>query len=87
MKYYYDVVLSFAGEDREYVEECADIYSNKAKYAIVFVSQYYVKKRWTIGTKLVTILLDEKTENPDVLAKNSNLWSNLFKEVYIYAYM
>ena len=77
MKYYYDVVLSFAGEDREYVEECADIltslgvkvfydsyeqdalwgkdlytfladiYSNKAKYAIVFVSQYYVKKRWT----------------------------------------
>ena len=22
MKYYYDVVLSFAGEDREYVEEC-----------------------------------------------------------------
>ena len=77
MKYYYDVVLSFAGEDREYVEECADIltalgvkvfydsyeqdalwgkdlytfladiYSNKAKYAIVFVSQNYVKKRWT----------------------------------------
>lgn len=64
MKYYYDVVLSFAGEDREYVEECADIltvlgikvfydsydqdvllgkdlytfladiYSNKARYAI-----------------------------------------------------
>ena len=77
MKYYYDVVLSFAGEDREYVEECADIltslgvkvfydsyeqdslwgkdlydfladiYSNKAKYAIVFVSQHYIKKRWT----------------------------------------
>lgn len=77
MKYYYDVVLSFAGEDREYVEECADIltalgvkvfydsyeqdalwgkdlytfladiYSNKAKYAIVFVSQNYVKKHWT----------------------------------------
>lgn len=53
---------------------------------------YYWKKNpidvWNeIGTKLVTILLDEKTENPDVLAKNSNLWSNLFKEVYIYAYM
>ena len=74
MKYYYDVVLSFAGEDREYVEECADIltalgikvfydsyeqdvlwgkdlytfladiYSNKARYAIFFVSQHYVKK-------------------------------------------
>ena len=40
-----------------------------------------------IGPKLVTILLDEKTENPDVLAKNTNLWSNLFKEVYIYSYL
>ena len=54
--------------------------------------EYYWKKNpldvWqVIGPKLVTILLDEKTENPDVLAKNSNLWSNLFKEVYIYAYM
>lgn len=53
---------------------------------------YYWKKNpievWgNIGTKLVSILLDEKTENPDVLAKNSNLWSNLFKEVYIYAYI
>lgn len=77
MKYYYDVVLSFASEDREYVEECADIltalgikafydsyeqdvlwgkdlytfladiYSNKARYAIVFISQHYVKKCWT----------------------------------------
>lgn len=77
MKYYYDVVLSFAGEDREYVEECADIltalgikvfydsyeqdvlwgkdlytfladiYSNKVRYAIVFISQHYVKKCWT----------------------------------------
>ena len=77
MKYYYDVVLSFAGEDREYVEECADILtalgikvfydsyeqdvlwgkdlytfladinSNKARYAIVFISQHYVKKCWT----------------------------------------
>lgn len=54
--------------------------------------EYYWKKNpidvWkVIGTKLVTMMLDEKTENPDALAKNSNLWSNLFKEVYIYAYM
>lgn len=40
-----------------------------------------------IGPKLVGLILDEKTENPDVLAKNTNLWSNLFKEVYIYAYL
>ena len=33
------------------------------------------------------IVLDEKAETPDSLAKNSNLWSNLFKEIYIYAYM
>lgn len=41
----------------------------------------------SIGQKLVTIILDEKTENPDVLAKNTNLWSNLFKEIYIYGYL
>ena len=40
-----------------------------------------------IGQKLVSMLLDEKTENPDVIAKNSNLWSNLFKEIYIFGYM
>ncbi len=43
---------------------------------------------WTaIGSKLVFIILEEKTENPEILAKNTNLWSNLFKEVYIHAYM
>lgn len=40
-----------------------------------------------IGSKLVAIILDEKQDNPEILAKNQNLWSNLFKEVYIYAYM
>lgn len=53
---------------------------------------YFWKKNpvdvWDVlGSKLVTIILDEKAENPDVIAKNSNLWSNLFKEVYIYGYM
>ena len=72
----YDVVLSFAGEDRKYVEQTAkhlrkagikvfydmyedvklwgkdlyqhldDIYQNKAKYAVVFVSEAYGKKLW-----------------------------------------
>ena len=40
-----------------------------------------------LGSKLVGIILDEKAETPDTLAKNTNLWSNLFKEIYIYAYM
>lgn len=40
-----------------------------------------------IGPNLASIILDEKTENPDVIAKNSNLWSNLFKEVYINGYL
>lgn len=45
-------------------------------------------KVWSeIGTRLVSIILDEKTENPDILAKNPNLWSNLFKEVYICGYL
>ena len=53
---------------------------------------YYWKKNpidvWNaLGPKLVTIILEEKSEIPDSIAKNSNLWSNLFKEVYIYGYM
>lgn len=73
----YDVALSFAGEDREFVEECAeilrslsinvfydnyekdvllgknlysylaDIYQNRAHFAVVFVSKAYKEKRWT----------------------------------------
>ena len=73
----YDVVLSFAGEDRKYVESTAsflrksgvkvfydmyedvnlwgkdlyqhldDVYQNKGKYAVVFISEAYGKKLWT----------------------------------------
>lgn len=73
----YDVALSFAGEDRRYVEKVAeylsnkgvrvfydiyeevdlwgkdlyqhldDVYQNKAKYTIVFISENYEKKLWT----------------------------------------
>lgn len=73
----YDVALSFAGEDRVFVEECAeilrslninvfydnyeksvllgknlysylaDIYQNRARFAVVFISKYYKEKRWT----------------------------------------
>jgi hypothetical protein len=43
---------------------------------------------WNVlGSKLSSIILDEKTENTDVLGKNTNLWSNLFKEVFIFGYM
>ncbi len=73
----YDVVLSFAGEDRKYVEQTAkylknkgvkvfydnyetidlwgkdlyqhldNVYHRKAKYAVIFISNYYSKKLWT----------------------------------------
>lgn len=73
----FDVALSFAGEDREYVEKTADflvksgvkvfydmyedtnlwgkdlyqhlddVYQNKAKYTVVFISENYKKKLWT----------------------------------------
>lgn len=73
----YDVVLSFAGEDRKYVEKVAsflkksgiklfydnyedvnlwgkdlyqhldNVYQNKGKYAVVFISDAYAKKLWT----------------------------------------
>ncbi|MFZ0050543.1 MAG: TIR domain-containing protein [Desulfobaccales bacterium] len=73
----FDVALSFAGEDRKYVEEVAsnlrkmgikvfydkyeivtlwgknlydhlqDVYQNKAKYTVIFVSKHYADKIWT----------------------------------------
>lgn len=73
----YDIALSFAGEDRRYVEEVAhhlrsknitvfydafeetnlwgknlydylmDIYQNKARYTVMFISKFYNKKLWT----------------------------------------
>ena len=75
--YEYDVALSFAGENRAYVEAVAkslrakgvsvfydlfeeanlwgknlyeylsDIYQNKAKYTVIFISHFYNKKLWT----------------------------------------
>ena len=80
MSYEYDVALSFAGEDRKFVEDCAeilrslninvfydnyekevllgknlysylaDVYQNRARFAVVFVSKSYKKKRWTNPT-------------------------------------
>lgn len=36
-----------------------------------------------LGSKLVGIVLDEKTDSPEYIGKSTNLWNNLFKEVYI----
>ncbi|WP_415640171.1 toll/interleukin-1 receptor domain-containing protein, partial [Paenibacillus taichungensis] len=78
MKYYeYEVAFSFAGEDRELVDEIADllrksnirvfydmyetvslwgkdlythldeIYRNKSKYCVMFISEHYKQKVWT----------------------------------------
>lgn len=73
----YDIALSFAGEDRQYARELAelltntkfavsydeyeqstlwgrnlythlsDIYQNKARFCVMFISQHYAKKLWT----------------------------------------
>jgi hypothetical protein len=73
----YDVALSFAGEDREYVEEVAnalqdagvrvfydkleeselwgrnlythlsEVYQNRARFTVMFISRWYAEKRWT----------------------------------------
>lgn len=75
--YKYDIALSFAGEDRAYVDKVAryltdkgirvfydtyeqvelwgkdlyihlaDVYQNKARYCIIFISKFYREKLWT----------------------------------------
>lgn len=77
MKHEFEIALSFAGEDRAYVDEVAtllqkegikifydlfeeaslwgknlydylsEIYQNKAKFTIMFISEYYARKLWT----------------------------------------
>ncbi len=46
----FDVALSFAGEDRAYVKQVAvhltDVYRNKAKYTLMFISEHYKEKVW-----------------------------------------
>lgn len=54
MDYYYDVALSFAGEDRAYVEECANILS--ALGIRVFYDSYELSELW--GKDLYTYLAD-----------------------------
>lgn len=47
VKVFYDSYEQDALWGKDLYTFLADIYSNKAKYAIVFVSQHYIKKRWT----------------------------------------
>jgi hypothetical protein len=86
----------FSEEDLRYIVPKGIIYpvvgSFRALITIDPVTNEYSWKKspleaWnTLGTKLVSTVLDEKTDNPEVLGKNNNLWSNLFKEVLIHGY-
>jgi len=40
-----------------------------------------------IGGDLVSTILTEKQDNPDILAKNDNLWGHLFMQVLIKGYV
>lgn len=85
----------FYGDDLQYIVPKGIMYPLVGSFrALVEVNKegYYWKinpiTAWNdMGVRLVSTILDEKVENPDVLAKNQNLWSNLFKEVFIYGYL
>ena len=87
----------FAQQEMQYVIPKGLMYPLVGAFrALVLIDEKTNLYRWkknpfdvwkSIGAKLSAIILDEKVENPDVLAKNANLWSNLFKEIYIYAYL
>ncbi|MDO4755612.1 MAG: AIPR family protein [Parabacteroides sp.] len=86
----------FGETDLEYLVPKGIMYPLVGAFRALIVvnesGEYYWKRSpietWNaIGNKLTAIILDEKADVPDSLAKNSNLWSNLFKEIYIYAYL
>ena len=72
----YPVVAAFRALVR--VDEKTGIYSWQANPLLLADK---------MASKLVAIVLDEKNDNPDAIGKNSNLWSNLFKEIYIVGYL
>lgn len=60
--------------------------------ALIYVDKETGKYKWLkspmevlekLGGRLVGIVLDEKTDSPEYIGKSSNLWNNLFKELYI----
>lgn len=64
--------------------------------ALIKINPQTNKYEWTkdidlmlekMSSRLVGIVLDEKSDNSDVIGKNINLWSNLFKEMYIEGYL
>lgn len=85
----------FGGNDLKYIVPKGLLYPLIGSFrALVKVKnnkyswEKHPKKVWEVlGPQLVAIILDERNDTPDGIAKNSNLWSNLFKEVYIYGRM
>lgn len=60
--------------------------------ALIYVDEETGEYQWLkqpqmvlekLGSRLVSIVLDEKTDSPEYIGKSSNLWNNLFKELYI----
>ncbi|WP_054696353.1 hypothetical protein [Syntrophomonas palmitatica] len=86
----------FSEEDLKYIVPKGIIYPIVSSFrALIYIDEKTNKYCWrkdpleaweTLGMKLVNIVLDEKSDNPEMLGKNNNLWSNLFKEVLIYGY-
>ncbi len=87
----------FYRTEMDYVVPRGMIYPVVASFrALVKVDELTGEYSWIINpleladkivSKLVGIILDEKNDNPDAIGKNSNLWSNLFKEIYIIGYL
>ncbi len=86
----------FSEEELKYIVPKGLIYPIVAAFrALININPETNKYCWkkdpleawdVLGQKLIAIVLDEKADNPEVLGKNNNLWSNLFKEVLIYGY-
>lgn len=86
----------FCGDDLKYIVPKGLLYPLVGSFRALITIDENANYKWIkdplkvwneIGSRLVSIILDEKTENPDIIAKNPNLWSNLFKEVYINGYL
>ncbi len=95
-KYHKDMVQSVtlvSQKEMDYIVPRGLIYPIVGAFrALIGIDEETSKYYWVkdpkvvldkLGSRLIGIVLDEKTDSPEYIGKSTNLWNNLFKEVYI----
>ena len=53
IKYFYDEAESYDLWGKDLIAHLADVYENRARYCVMFISKHYPLKRWTSFDELI----------------------------------